>query len=134
MPKRFIGSSGKYYAAIGAGGIIGSLLRYSVSLLFEERYSYFPVATLFVNVTGCFLLGFLFNNKRIKKEQASNLFYRFITVGIIGSFTTFSTVTIETFELWSQNIVLAMCYVFISIFGGLGMAYVGSMCGKKSRV
>lgn len=124
----------KYYAAIGAGGIIGSILRYSISLFVESQYTFFPFATLFVNVTGCFFLGYVFHHPRLKSKQVPDWFYRFLTVGIIGSFTTFSTVTIEIADLWMDRSILAMVYLFLSVFGGLALAYIGIICSKKSRV
>ncbi|MGM8365916.1 fluoride efflux transporter FluC [Virgibacillus sp. W0181] len=134
MSERVMKMNATYYAAIGAGGMIGAALRYGVSLLFDDQYSYFPFATLLINLTGCFLLGFIFHHPNIKNNRIPELVYRVITVGVIGSFTTFSTVTIEIVNLWAQNTTAALVYTLLSLFGGVLMAYTGVKLAQGRRV
>src|SRR5690625_3747027 len=84
----------KQYFMVGVGGMAGATARYSISLLFTNNLSVFPYATLIVNLIGCFLLTFLLNHSKIKQKFSPDIFTAF-SVGLIGSFTTFSTVTIE---------------------------------------
>jgi CrcB protein len=85
---------------VGAGGFVGSALRY-VSYMTAARWfsaALYPVGTLFVNVTGCFLVGcaggwvagrgFLAHELRL-----------FFVVGLLGGFTTFSAFGLETHQL-----------------------------------
>ena len=102
------------------GGFIGAILRF---LTGEWLYSNqgFPFGTLTVNLLGCMVLGGLFAccKKRYQKV------YLFIGTGIVGSFTTFSTFSVETLNLIiDQQYLLAITYISISIAGGLGLTFL----------
>ena len=75
---------------IGLGGFLGSVARYLVAKYINNYFSNFPLGTLFVNVTGSFLLGFIvysfLTGKNISPE-----FRDFSTIGFIGAYTTMST-------------------------------------------
>lgn len=122
----------KLYLAIGLGGMIGAGGRYSVSLLFVEEPNSFPFATLLVNLVGCFILSFLLNQNQFKKIIPPVIFSA-ISVGIIGSFTTFSTVTIETIQLWHYSAMMAIGYIIISVIGGLAFCYAGYRLAQGKR-
>jgi len=109
--------------AVGIGGIFGAIGRYSVSFLFLELNG-FPYATFTVNMMGCFLLSFLLNNKQFKTKVNPKIFLG-LSTGLIGSFTTFSTFSIETIELLGASFFLATFYVFLSVVGGLIFCYIG---------
>ncbi|MEI3611578.1 fluoride efflux transporter FluC [Pseudogracilibacillus sp. SO30301A] len=112
----------KAYLAVGIGGIIGSSLRYLISLLISVAS--FPWSTLIVNVTGAFLLTFILFHPSIK-AKLSPIIFTAITTGIIGSYTTFSTITVEVVMLLNSNYVLSIIYLFATIFGGLFCSYLG---------
>src|SRR4051812_18579710 len=84
---------------VGAGGFIGSILRYLLSLSVQQWANSvgFPYATLIVNLLGCFLIGFL-----SEIAEAGGAFTAetrvFIFVGLLGGFTTFSSFGNETVE------------------------------------
>src|SRR5690625_2929921 len=101
--------------AVGIGGIFGAIGRYSVSFLFLELNG-FPYATFTVNMMGCFLLSFLLNNKQFKTKVNPKIFLG-LSTGLIGSFTTFSTFSIETIVLLGASFFLATFYVFLSEIG-----------------
>lgn len=113
----------RLFMFIGIGGMIGAVARYSLSILFNEL-SGFPYATLVTNLLGCFSLSFLLNNEQLKQWLSTEI-RTALGTGIIGSFTTFSTFTLETFELWNNHLSLAFIYIFMSICGGLGFCYIG---------
>ncbi|WP_026907039.1 fluoride efflux transporter FluC [Paucisalibacillus globulus] len=121
----------KVYLAVGIGGMIGAVGRYSISLLFDNRFL-FPVETLIANFIGCFLLSFILNSvwikKRIPQEISTGL-----TAGVIGAFTTFSTFAVETVTLSYHHLFLSFCYVFISIIGGLILCYLGYRLANKRQ-
>lgn len=116
----------KQYLMIGVGGIIGATGRYSISLLLHNNQNEFPFATLTVNLIGCFLLTYFLNHPKIKQTLSSEIFIA-LSVGVIGSFTTLSAVTIEVMNLYKINLLLAITYLIASIFGGL----ICCFCGYK---
>ena len=84
---------------IGLGGFLGAIIRYGLSgLLHRHTNTSFPIGTLAVNVLGCFVIGGLMCLVEEREFFAPNV-RLFLLVGLIGSFTTFSTVGYETFEL-----------------------------------
>src|SRR5699024_12508053 len=109
--------------AVGIGGILGAMGRYTVSLLFTSSTD-FPFATLTVNLIGCFFLSYLLNNEQIKSRLKPEAFIA-LSTGLICSFTTFSTFSVVTIELMTRNFFLAAFFVVISVFGGLGLCYLG---------
>jgi CrcB protein len=108
-----------------AGGS-GSLARYLLGdWVQRQETESFPLGTLIVNVLGCLLIGFLaaaFSGRILIREE-----YRvMITVGFIGSFTTFSTFGLETFTLLDDGQVpRAMTNVVLSVGLGLLAVWLG---------
>jgi len=115
----------KLYLLIGIGGALVSLARYSVSIITFDFFqgSVFPIDTFITNLCGCFFLSFLLYH--YIKEKLSDDYFQALTVGILGSFTTFSTVMVETITLWSHHLLLATLYIGLSILGGLLFCYIG---------
>ena len=105
------------YLAVGIGGIIGALLRYYISMWFLSL-EYFPLTgTLCINLTGCFLLGYI--NGKIRDYELPTWLITGITTGIIGSYTTFSTFSSDVIHYINEGfIILALIYIFISSVGG----------------
>lgn len=122
------------YLWVGVAGAVGAILRYSLGVLFFSN-GIFPYATLSINLIGSFLLAWL-TNGLFKRTNLSSVFTAAIGTGFVGSFTTFSTLSIETVELFQRGrFLLGVIYVLISIFGGLFMSRLGfkaSMDGGKS--
>lgn len=87
---------------VGAGGFIGSVLRYLVGGYFQGFAKSFPLGTLAVNVIGCFVIGLL-----AQLGESRNLFTNetraFIFIGILGGFTTFSSFGNETLNLMRND-------------------------------
>lgn len=107
------------------GGFIGAICRFEVGEWLHTNQG-FPYGTLLVNLIGCFLLGWLltFMSRRSKKKPYITLFFG---TGVIGSFTTFSTFSVETIQLFKKGLVfVGLSYVLISICVGLLLAYLGS--------
>lgn len=122
------------YVYVGIGGAIGALLRYTISLFFVINDTNFPYSTLFVNMIGSFLLAYITYGlfEKIKVKQLIKLA---ITTGFFGSFTTFSALSVETLELAQEGQILhALLYVFISLFGGILAAYLGYLISKGRKV
>ena len=111
----------------GLGGFIGSILRYTLTTatnrLFENPS--FPVATLLINVFGCFVIGMLgaIDSGANPFSQPAKIF---LFVGILGGFTTYSAFGYETFLLLSKNEPIpALLNVFLQLVCGLAAVWFG---------
>lgn len=112
---------------IGAGGFVGSILRYLLSGAVQaaSQSITFPYGTLVVNVIGCFLIGFF-----SELTEGRGLFQpetrAFLIVGILGGFTTFSTFGNETMNLLRDGEwALALLNVGAQVVLGLGGVWLG---------
>jgi CrcB protein len=107
---------------VGVAGAAGAVTRYAISLAIgAER---FPWATLLINVSGSFALGFIltYATERHLSPTASTA----VTVGFLGAYTTFSTFAWESFVLGrTDRAVTAAVYISASIVGGLLAAWGG---------
>ncbi|CAM3248233.1 fluoride efflux transporter CrcB [Filibacter tadaridae] len=118
---------------IGLGGAVGAILRTLIGESVQHAGG-IPVATLFVNIIGTFLLCFIVSGS-LRMLLAHKELTNAITTGFLGSFTTFSTLSIELVELMENGqFVLAVIYISISIIGGLSLGVLGfHLGGKKVR-
>jgi|SRR5690625_79549 len=121
--------SSKTTLAIGLGGIIGAMSRYMIAEAFPQTND-FPASTLFINLLGCFILSYILFLPLVKQIVNPALLTG-LTTGVIGSFTTFSTVIIELYDLGQTNIGLTITYLLISIFGGLFCCYLGFKFARR---
>jgi len=116
----------KYFIAVVIGGALGAVARYLMMIGVGHWFGHgFPFATVLVNIIGAFLLGSF--------VQISALFWSpspelriFITVGVLGSFTTFSTLALDVYMLWGRGEVIeATGYVAVSIIFGIAAFFTG---------
>lgn len=116
--------------AIGIGGFIGALLRYGISgWVYSFSESGFPSGTLVVNIIGAFILG-LVAGLAERHIMHPNL-KLFLTIGVLGAFTTFSTFSYETIMLLQVSSYLkAFLNVSLSVLFGLAAAFLGLAAGK----
>ena len=88
---------------LSTGGAMGALCRYGLGgVVHKITGPHFPYGTLFVNVLGCFLIGFLgiFHQEKFFFGPHFKLF---LMVGFLGAFTTFSAFGFETWELAQED-------------------------------
>ncbi|GAB6907506.1 putative fluoride ion transporter CrcB [Desulfosarcina cetonica] len=119
-------------AVIGAGGCVGAILRYLVAGAVHRlaQTPSFPVGTMTVNVVGCFLIG-IGGGLMESRQFFSPEWRAFLFVGIMGSFTTFSTFGLETFNLAKEGQWLSSCgNIGISLLLGLAAVFAGHLLSR----
>lgn len=102
---------------VSMGGAIGAVLRYSIGRISSKIWKNRDVltGTLLSNVIGCFFAGFILAWVGHKSNIPEEVIL-FLTVGILGSLTTFSTFALETYQLLSRgNIKKIISYLFIQV-------------------
>lgn len=111
---------------VGLGGFIGTALRFVISRYFQVHHdSVFPWATFSVNIVGSFLIGVLFGLSE-KGDFLSPEWRIFLTVGFCGGFTTFSSLSLDSFLLLQNNEWFRFAaYSGLSFFLGLLAVYAG---------
>ncbi len=116
--------------AVGLGGAIGAMLRYFVFLIFEKSPNQnFPWSTLLVNLLGAFLIGILWG--AFTRFYVSPGIRLFIFVGILGSFTTFSTFAFDIFNLSRDGSVkYLLAYILATNIFGISLAFAGYYISK----
>ena len=111
---------------VGFGGFIGTVARFLISRYFQVNItSVFPWSTFVVNIVGCLLIGIIYGISE-KGDILSPEVRLFLTVGICGGFTTFSTFSNDAFLLIRQEEWLRFAlYASFSFFLGLVAVYAG---------
>lgn len=110
----------------GTGGFIGTILRFLVSRYFQENtFSLFPWGTFSVNILGSLLIGIFFGMSERGNLLSSDMRI-FLTVGLCGGFTTFSSLSNDAFILLQDEEWLKLSlYTSLSFFLGLVAVYIG---------
>jgi CrcB protein len=116
---------------IGTGGFLGSISRFLTSRYFQNNFpSAFPYGTLFVNVTGCLLIGLIYGISE-KSSLFTTEWKMFLAVGFCGGFTTFSAFANENLALLRDgDFFHFLLYTGLSIFLGLSATFVGVLITK----
>ena len=114
---------------VGFGGFIGALARYSFNLIFGSILGLpIPLATLFVNILGSFVMGVIFY---FTSNNSSEFYKLFFMTGILGGFTTFSAFSLDSINMFIekeyQNLFL---YISISVFLSIFSLYLGFIISR----
>lgn len=112
---------------VGIGGFAGSILRYALSGYVQQvtQSTGFSYGTLAVNALGCFIIGFL--SQLVESYGFFNAEARAVLIpGFLGGFTTFSTFSNETLNLFRDNeTTLGLVNISLHIVLGLGAVWAG---------
>ena len=115
----------KLYLLVALFGAAGSVLRYSLYLITPGFfYLNFPVSTVLVNLLGSFFIGVCISlfDKSIITENIRI----YIAIGLLGGFTTFSTFSMDLFNLLNKSLYVEMIsYLVLSVFGGVLLFFAG---------
>ena len=124
------------YMIIGLGGALGSMLRFGLGSLIDTAVQktgqIFPWGTIVVNITGCFVIGFIFTISAGEgRLMLSTLTRQFIMIGILGGYTTFSSFSLQTLTLaqdgqwWgaAANVLLSVVLWLVGVWLGAALAW-----------
>jgi fluoride exporter len=116
------------YVLVFLGGGIGAALRHGVNIVLGRWLgTQFPFPTLFANVSGSLIMGLLaaYFGLRMGSPQSLRLF---LTTGILGGYTTFSTFSLDSVVLWERSHYLAAAaYILGSVVASLAGVMLGAM-------
>ena len=119
------------WVLVGLAGAIGAPLRYIIDTIVTERIGgEFPLGTLVVNVTGCFLIGVLMTvfTERLVDERWRLL----LVVGVLGGYTTFSSFGWETYQSIHEGSVLrGLANVTLSVVFGYLAVWCGALLARR---
>lgn len=111
---------------VAAGGAAGAVVRYLVNISpLADLFENFPFPTLFINVSGSFLIGFLLILLTDKVQVSDNL-RMMVIVGFLGAFTTFSTFEMEIYGLFRGGFRLQ---AFIYLMASVAVGFAGLVAG-----
>lgn len=116
-------------AAIAAGGALGGLCRYGLVVLIPVGPNGFPWATFWTNTSGSLLLGILLV-VAAKRFPSSRYVRPFFATGVLGAYTTFSTLAVEADLLVAGGEpATAAVYCAASLIAGVTAAWIGMRLG-----
>lgn len=117
---------------VGAGGCLGSIFRYVLSGWVHRILDnpWFPYGTLAVNITGSIAIGFLVGLADSRSFFTSEV-RLFIFIGLLGGFTTFSSLTLETLSLArNTQFVAALANITAQMILGLLAVWLGNLLAR----
>jgi len=113
-------------------GAVGCAARFGAVLAFKSLPFGFPMATLFVNVVGGFIMGSVMGYAH-SRETFSEVLRLALTTGFLGGFTTFSAFSIETVLLWRDGqMFTALANVVLNVVVSVGACAIGYALLKTS--
>lgn len=122
----------KAVCAVAIGASLGGVARYVIGQIFAQRFGPgFPYGTLFINVTGSFLIGVVAELATSRAFGVTPLVRVFVATGILGGYTTFSAFSLDALVLVSDGAaLLAALYAAGSVTLGLVAAYAGLILAR----
>jgi fluoride exporter len=119
-------------AVVAVGGMLGASARYGVARWLPTEPGGFPWATFWTNLAGSFLLGLLLVVV-LERFPPTRYARPFLATGILGAFTTMSTLQVETALLIRDGHALTgAIYAAGSVLAGIAAAYAGIATGRRT--
>jgi fluoride exporter len=122
-------------AAVAIGAAIGGVLRYVIGQLFLQRFGPgFPYGTLFINVSGSFLIGIVAQLALTRAFGMTPLLRLLLATGVLGGYTTFSTFSLDALTLLESGALPALMYTLASVvlgFAGAGLGIVAARLAQR---
>jgi CrcB protein len=120
-------------AAIYAGGVLGALSRVALAQATPHGPGGWPWGTFAVNMVGALLLGYFF--ARLGDHPEDSVAHPFLTTGICGTLTTFSTMQLELFEMVDGgHVALAVGYLTATLAAGFLFVRTGIALERRPEV
>jgi CrcB protein len=119
---------------VGLGGALGAILRALTGLLLSKTPVLLgiPLATLSVNILGSLLIGIFLTSPQILSHPQLKAF---LTAGLMGGLTTFSTFSFDNINLIEHKMLLqAALNICLNVFLGLGACYLGTLIGRSLNI
>jgi CrcB protein len=118
--------------AVLAGGFCGTLGRYELGLAWPEHARAFPATTFVINVSGAFLIGVVLT-AIIERLHRSRLARPFLCVGVLGGWTTMSTLAVEADRLVSVGrLATALGYLLATVLAGFLASSLGIAIARRA--
>jgi CrcB protein len=126
------------FVIVGLGGALGSMLRFGLATAIDMRVAkagqIFPLGTVLINITGCFIIGFVATISGTPgRVFMSPLARQFVMIGILGGYTTFSSFSLQTLMLaqggqwWAATLNVLFSIVLCLLGVWLGAMLAGSL-------
>jgi len=115
---------------VGIGGLIGSILRYSMTIIMRNISSTYPLGTLISNVAGCFLIGIV----TVFSSEIPLLSFEmrlFLATGICGGFTTLSSFVYELAQFSRESQYGLATVYFCGTFFGSALAFIAGITAAR---
>jgi fluoride exporter len=122
------------YLWVTVGSALGGLLRYAITRMTLNMSAGFPYGTILINVVGSFVIGY-FGTLTLQSGRytASDNLRLFVMVGLCGGFTTFSSFSLQTFDLLRSGAwVRALANVVLSVTLCLAAVAAGHLLAQRS--
>lgn len=125
---------GRYGLSVAIGAIFGALSRFYIAKLIESIFGqeWQVFGTFFVNVSGCLIIGYIFTIVRENIRIISPELGLMLATGFCGSYTTFSTYSLEVNKFLEQgNVTFGLIYWLGSVLGGMMALKIGVILARK---
>lgn len=119
---------------VAVGGALGSLLRFGLAryLTRWNPHTNFSLGILAANLLGCFVIGLVFARASSLEPGLRETLWAFLVTGFLGGLTTFSTFSLELFQLSSSGVWRTFLLHAVShLVGGLLCVALGYRCGQS---
>ena len=117
--------------AIAIGGALGTVARFLLDTTFNETAGHFPITTLVINLSGSLAIGLLVPLVD-DVAQRRQLIRPFLIVGVLGGWTTYSTLAVDAVTLAKDaHAATAVLSLAATLAGGLVLVMVGNAAGRR---